>query len=282
MKIVVGLFLIGLIVTTSVGCTSSSNVSSSVSLMGVSDLSVCNGVSCSLKPLTENTYVTTILLALGDEADSQLVINGASSQLIGETVIRQSSPVEGPKILLVRDLQYNGEDPEDTLYIRDVLLKRYDVTYMDEPAGGLTADILKGYDIVWFNNPGHRMSSVVSHDALMNFSGAVIMQGDDLTQGAGFSMEDLTGLTNIDNGVYVACSDGNSYYHDNNLGEQYRVRLNPDSFPRVSSDTISFRYGNDIDNSVIAANASTEVLATAQGGPEVCTDDRPAIVRKIK
>ena len=249
--------------------------------MGVADLGVCNGVSCSLKPLTENTYVTTILLALGDEANSQLVINGASSQLIGETVIRQSSPVENPKILLVRDLHFNGEDPEDTLYIRDVILKRYDVTYMDEPAGGLTAEILNGFDIVWFNNPGHRMSSVISHDALMNFAGAVIMQGDDLTQGSGFSMEDLTGLKFVDNGEYVTCSDGKSYYHDNNLGEQFYVRLNPDSFPRVSSDTISFRYGNDIDDSVVATD-DTEVLATAQGGPEACTADRPAIVRKLK
>lgn len=282
MKNIVGLLLGGIALTTTIGCTSSSSASGSVQLLGNNDLAVCNGVSCSLKPLTENTYVTTILLALGDEANDQLVINGASSQLIGETVIRQSSPVENPKILLVRDLHFNGEDPEDTLYIRDVILKRYDVTYMDEPSGGLTAEILSGYDIVWFNNPGHMMSSVNSHNALMNFSGAVILQGDDLTQGSGFSMEDLTGLKNIDNGVYVSCSDGNSYYHDNNLGEQYRVRLNPDSFPRVTGDTIAFRYGNDIDNSAVAAADETEVLATAQGGPEACLDDRPAIVRKLK
>lgn len=41
------------------------------------DLGVCGGISCDLEPLTNKPAVTTILLALGDEADDQLVVNGA-------------------------------------------------------------------------------------------------------------------------------------------------------------------------------------------------------------
>jgi hypothetical protein len=281
MKSSIGSICGGLLLTIGlISCTNQGG-GNIASLDSVKDLNVCNGVSCSLKPLTDKAYVTTILLALGDEANQQLVINGGSSQLIGETVVRYSSPEENPKILLVRDLHFNGEDPEDTLYIKDVILQRYQVTYMEEPATGLTADMLQDYDVIWFNNPGHRMSSKATHDALMQFEGAVILQGDDLAQGSGFDMEDLTGLHFMDNGVNVVCSDGNTYYHDNNNGEQYRVTMNPDQFPRVSSDTIAFRYGNDIDLTRVASD-SVEIMATAQGGPEVCLDDQPAIVRRLK
>ena len=88
-------------------------------------LGVCSGVSCSLTPLTNKPAVTTILLALGDEANNQLVINGNSSQLIAETIIRYSSPVSNPKILVVQDHNIGGEDPEDTIYIVKNLLARY-------------------------------------------------------------------------------------------------------------------------------------------------------------
>lgn len=244
-------------------------------------LGVCNGISCDLDPLTDKPAVTTILIALGDEAESQLVVSGASSQLIAETVIRYSSPKNNPKILLVRDSNTGSEDPEDTEFIRR-LLSRYDVTFIQASSMGLTAEDLEGYDLIWFNNPGHPMANVESRDALMAFKGAVVLQGDDLARGggAGFSMTDLTGLTFVDNGTSVTC-DGKAWAIDNNTAEQYQVTLDVAKIPGADSNTIEFKYGNDIDNAV-AARADLEVLAYAKGSPSTCTERRPAIVRWTK
>lgn len=246
----------------------------------VDTLAVCNGVSCDLSPLTSKPAVTTILMAIGDEADDQLVVNGSSAQLIAETVIRYSSPKENPKILVVRDYRNGGEDPEDTYYVANNLLKRFDTHYLEEDANGLSASDLNGYDVVWFNNPGHVMGSVNSRDALLNFAGAVVLQGDDLSAGNGFSMESLTGLKFVDNGVSVKCNDGVSYPHNDNNGYRYRVALNSSKFGGVAS-SLQFEYGNDIDETVVA-RSGLEILATAKGGPSSCTSERPAIVRYLK
>lgn len=244
-------------------------------------LAVCDGgVSCDLDPLTDKPAVTTILMALGDEANDQLVVNGASAQLIAETIVRYTSPKMNPRILVVRDLKFNGEDPEDTTYVTDELLKRYTIVYQDEPIGGLTAKDLDGFDIIWFNNPGHPMSSKVTRDTLIAFPGGVIIQGDDLSQGVGFKLTELTGLNYIDNGAEVVCG-GKSYVHNNNVGEKYRVNLSALKFPQANDMAINFQYGNDIDLTSIAAN-KVEVMAVAKGGPSDCTQERPAIVRYLK
>ena len=125
------------------------------------------------------------------------------------------------------------------------------------------------------------MSLKASRDALIRFAGGVVLQGDDLTIGSNFSMEELTGLKHLDNGTSVKCSDGKTYAHDNNNGESFRVTLDTTKIPGADSAPISFRYGNDIDNSV-PARPDLEILATAQGGPEVCTESRPVVVRYFK
>lgn len=241
---------------------------------------VCNGISCELTPLTNRPAVTTILLALGDQVNSQLVVNGVSSQLIAESVVRYSTPKENPRILVVRDLNYAGEDPEDPVYLVSVLLSRYNVTVLDEPATGITAAHLVGYDLVWFNNPGRPMSLNSTYQTLLSFSGAIVLQGDDLTRGLNFSMESLTGLRHIDNGSYVTCN-GVNLLHDDNGGDQYRVVVDPNRIAGFNAQNINFRYGNDIDNSVVVG-AGVEVLASAYGGPSSCTQARPTITRRLK
>lgn len=243
-------------------------------------LGVCEGISCDLTPLTEKPAVTTILMALGDEANSQLVVAGASSQLIAETVVRYSSDKANPRILLVRDSNAGSEDPEDTHYVADVLLARYDVDYMEESSDGLSDSDLMGYDVVWFNNPGYAMGNSSSRDALLNFSGGVVLQGDDLSRGVNFDIHELTGIRYVDNGTSVVCN-GNTYAHDNNLGYQYRVGLNPNKIPGVSHSTLQFLYGNDIDLTA-PVRQDLEILATAIGGGPDCTEERPAIVRYLK
>jgi hypothetical protein len=249
----------------------------------IGSLGVCNGISCDLDPLTARPAVTTILMALGDEADSQLVVNGASSQLIAETVVRYTSPKQDPSILVVQDSLQNGESPEDTQYLLNVLLARYRVDFLVEPSAGLELSDIDQYDIVWFNNPGSAMGTEAARDALLAFSGGVVLQGDDLARGRNFSVEALTGLTYVDNGTHVTCSDGVTYHHDNNLDHQFRVRLNPEKIPGAHASTIEFRYGNDIDLTVPSpVQPNLEILASAQGGPAACVEDRPAIVRYIK
>ncbi|MGE4131799.1 MAG: hypothetical protein AB7F86_09170 [Bdellovibrionales bacterium] len=240
----------------------------------------CGEISCELTPLTEKPATTTILLALGDEVNKKLVGNPVSNQFLVESVIRLSSPVTNPKILIVRAKDTQGEDPEDTLYIQDLLL-RYQSQVIDEPANGLTPNHLQGYDLIWFNNPGYPHSLEKTYQTLLAFDGAIVLQGDDMAWSTkGFSVSALTGLEFIDNGTRVVCG-GQSYPHDNNQGEQYRVKLDPSHIQGLDQATIEFRYGNDIDNTRVTS-AHVEVLATALGGPAPCIDERPVVVRHYR
>ncbi len=238
---------------------------------------LCGTQSCSLNPLTLKPAVTTILLALGDEANNQLVGNPVSNQYLAETVIRFSSPKVNPKLLIVRAFANNGEDPEDTVYVQN-LLSRYSADLIDEPASGLLPADVANYDLIWFNNPGYPFSSQVSFDTLLTFGGGIVLQGDDLSRSDTFSLTPLTGLKYIDNGTSVKCG-GVNYPHDNNGGEQYRVSLNPAKIQGIDASAIHFRYGNDIDNTEIV-DPSIEVLAVAVGGPASCVEERPTVVRR--
>lgn len=238
-----------------------------------------NSTPCDLVPLVDKAGVVTILLALGDQVGSQLVVKGASSQLIAETMVRYASPVVNPKILVVKDLNNQGESAYDTSYIAEVLLGRYNTTYIEEPQGGLSEADVAGYDLVWFNNPGHPMGSIQSRDTLIAFKGGVILSGDDLSRGSNFDLSALTGLTYVNNGTEVVCN-GHSYPHDNNGGYQYSVAIDGAKIPGVESSVLDFSYGNDIDLSIAAA--SVEVIASAVGGGPDCTESRPVIVRYEK
>lgn len=253
-------------------------------ISNLGSLGVCSGVSCDLTPLTATPAVVTILMALGDQANSQLVVKGASAQLIAETVVRYASPENDPKVLLVKDRARGTESASDSDYAKDVLLARYQVTQIEEPVGGLLDSDVSGYDLIWFNNPGTPMGLAVSRDTLIRFRGGVIMQGDDLahgsTSGTAFSMEALTGLRFIDNGTDVTCA-GVKYNHNDNNGEKFRVSLDPTKIPGANAATIAFEYGNDIDTTEVS-RPGLEVVAYAQGGPAACTEKRPAIVRYLK
>lgn len=242
----------------------------------------CQGISCELTPLTNKPAVSTILLTLGDKSNSSLVINGASSQLIAETMIRSSSPVNNPKILAVFDNKNGGEDIEDISYVTDVLLSRYNVSVLHTST--LSANDVHGYDLIWYNNPGHPMGSKQTLETLLAFPGGIILQGDDLSRGVedgkSFSLEALTGLKYLDNGTNVVC-DGKSFGHDNNSGYKYRVSLDSSRIQGENASVLNFQYGNDIDRTSVLA-PDLEVIATAVGGAENCTDQRPAIVRRYK
>ena len=232
-----------------------------------------------ITPLVKKAGVVTILLALGDQIDNQLVIQGLSSQLIAQTAVRYASPKANPKILVVKDSNTQGESAYDTTFIANELLERYEADVLTISSSGLRPQQVEGYDLVWFNNPGHPMGSVRSRDTLLSFKGGVVLSGDDLSRGTNFSLEALTGLRYVDNGVKVICS-GREYQHDNNGGFQYGVSIVPNKFPGVPVDSLKFVYGNDIDN-VRVSSPNTEVIAYAVGGHSSCTDARPPITRRL-
>ena len=264
-----------IMLTTACGKVGFDQSSSSVGSLGV-----CAGISCDLTPLTTRPGVVTILMAIGDQVDSQLVVKAASSQLIAETVVRYASPKPSPRILVVIDAGAGSESKEDSVYVAKNLLARYDVRLITETSAGLSAADLNGYDLIWFNNPGAPMSNVRSRDALIAFKGGVIMQGDDLGYGVDFDNSALTGLKFLDNGTSVTCG-GTNYAIDNNAAYQYRVSLDATKIPGANASEIGFVYGNDIDNTV-PARADLEVLAQARGPVDSCSQTRPAIVRYLK
>lgn len=245
------------------------------------DLEVCQTASCTLDPIVQKPAVTLILLALGDEANDQLVVDGGSARLIAETVIRQTTPVKNPKILLLIDANRAGEDLEDSEYAFSELLKSYQVERLLEPAEGISIGQLTGYDLVWLNNPGHPMNSKATQDALLEFKGGVVMQGDDLSRGSDFSVTDLTHVKYEDNGVTAQCG-GEQVTIDNNQGGQYLISLDSKYFPKINNQQVKFVYGNDIDLVSFIDSHPVEVLASAAVNKEGCADSRPVVLRYFK
>ncbi len=230
-----------------------------------------------------------MLVAFGDLVEEKLVITEASSRLIAQNAVKYASPKVQPKILVVKDFNNQGESSYDTEYIAKILLANYlKVDVLNETSAGLKASDVEGYDLIWFNNPGHPMGSAKSMKVLMDFKGGVILSGDDLTRGSNFSLENLTGLKYIDNGASISCNGKNYSYDNNNVsGRRYQVKVADEFFPDMPLELKSFEYGNDIDNSSLSTLIDTktkiQVLAYANGAKGACEDNkRPVIVRYEK
>ena len=240
------------------------------------------GSACDLAPVAVRPGVVTILLALGDIAQDKLVIAERSAQLIAQNAVKFASPVNNPKILVVKDSGHHGETIGDTQFIASKLLAAYKADVLDEPASGLRAQDLVGYDLVWFNNPGFPMGLASTLKVLKEFKGGVILSGDDMSYGAGFKTESLTGLKNIDNGSSVSCN-GQTFNYDNNSAYKYQVTMEDKFLPGVDPSILSFEYGNDIDKTeLLKLDSQYEVLAYASGAKNTCKFKHPVIVRYLK
>jgi hypothetical protein len=242
------------------------------------DLTECNNE----ESVAKRSGVVTILLALGDMANGRVVIPTESAQIMALDAVQYASPVEQPRILLVKDFNHHGESPYDTEYIMNVLLSEYyEVDLINDTSAGLSLSDFEGYDLVWFNNPGYPMGSKKTMQSLLDFTGGVVLSGDDLARGNGFSTESLTGLKFHDNGVSAVCN-GRYYGHDNNYtnGSRYKVEITSDLFYDINDPLRFFEYGNDIDiTSVSTSRSNIEVLVSAEGS---CNSDMPVVVRYEK
>ncbi|MEZ4256353.1 MAG: VWA domain-containing protein [Polyangiales bacterium] len=222
----------------------------------------------------EPSRVVTILLSMSNPGIPREVAGKLAAQ-----ALEWASPVDHPRVLVVRDDNHHDEFAEDPLYVRDVLAELgYDVDFVDEPASGLTAKMLKGYDAVWFSNPGYPMDSESSKLVLLDFSasgGGVVMQGDDMAQswGLSFDVEPLTHLTYVDNGTSYC-----GVNIDNNRGQSYLVEIAGEGHPVVAGLTgVTFEYGDDIDASM-PRGEGVDVLAWATVSGLADCEPKPVIV----
>ncbi len=224
-------------------------------------------------PQQANGRIATILLTLSNPGITEQVAATLAKQAVDYV-----SPKPAPSVLMVLDDNHHGENANDPIYIQHLLEARgYQVTFMQEPAGGLRKADIGAHDVVWFSNPGYPMDDVRSVETLVEFSaagGGVVLQGDDMTwsMGQDFLMTPLTHLHNIDNGT-AACGE----LTDNNAGKAYDVTFDGPANPLTSGLAgTSFSYGDDIDQSTVEG-AGVQVLATARLSSGSCTVATPAI-----
>ncbi len=115
--------------------------------------------ACKIESKVSTPGVVTILLALGEIASDKASISEEAGRLIAINAVKFASPESQPKILVVRDSNHQGESQGDTEFIAQKLLRDYQTSVLLEPPTGLEPGDLSGYDLVWFNNPGHPMGS---------------------------------------------------------------------------------------------------------------------------
>jgi hypothetical protein len=209
--------------------------------------------------------VVTIVMAL---TDPRLTFTDPHFNQRGRLIeqsVQWVSPVDDPKVLLVLDdicADWSGEAQA----IR-AAMKRHgiSVTFLKEPAQGLTAQHLTGYDVVWFSNPALPVDdpqTIATLTAFTRQGGGLVLQGDDITQPSG--LEPLTRLHNISSGKYYC-----GQYIDDDRGNSYKVTVERTNHP-VTAELLgnAYYYGDDIDTSTLIPDAKATVLAwaTAAGG----------------
>jgi Mg-chelatase subunit ChlD len=202
-----------------------------------------------------------------------------AADLVRQAVDYVAPAAQAPRVLVVRDDGHHNEFKNDPLYIQAMLRARgYGVDFIEEPRGGLNPADLRGYQVVWFSNPGYPMDDQRSFETLMGFSasgGGVVMQGDDITwsMGRAFSLTPMTQLKFIDNGT-SACGVN---IDNNRSAAAYNVQFTSESHLLLGPNAgTKLSYGDDIDRS--AAEPAAQVLATATYQHDGCASASPVLV----
>ncbi len=169
-----------------------------------------------------------------------------------------------PRVLVVLDDNHGGEAPGDAAYIQQILTGLgFDSELEGEPEDGLTADMVAGFDVVWFTNPGRPVDDLATLVVLTDFvagGGSVVLSGDDMTHPVdGVPMSALTHLDHVGDGE-SACG----FVTDDNLGPGYRMDIEAIDHPAIAGiQGSALRYSDDIDHSV-QRNEGEQVLAWAR------------------
>ena len=231
-------------------------------------------------PLERNGNVATLLLTLSNPG-----IDRDVAKTLAANTVNWVSPVDEPRVLIVRDGNHHGEFKEDTRYVHDLLAESgFDITYQEEPLDGLTAADTGGYDVVWFSNPGYPPDDKASINALRAFSdagGGFVLQGDDTTWvwgDRGYSLTPVTGLVHQNNGTKFC----DRRIDNNDSGNRYHVMFEGETHPVIAGlEGAELLYGDDIDTS-FPAEQGEQVLAWANGadagGNIYCEKQVPVVV----
>jgi hypothetical protein len=234
---------------------------------------------------------SVILMAMKNEANGTRIDLGDA---LNKPFIRQAARWVSPKtialpssVLHVLDDNGQNEQNTDTSYVITELQNEFgaaNVTSIAEPALGLTAADVAGYDVIWFSNPGFPMDDASSYMRLMDhldFGGGLVIQGDDMAGPAiagpsgSLPMEAFSYLGYQDNGVSTCGLTTNG-----NTGANYRVTFTMEPISildglRGQSGT----YGNDIDHvGSTPLNLGVRILANASLTNGSCSYDAPAAV----
>jgi hypothetical protein len=219
-----------------------------------------NADACDRTSSVTSPGVVTILFTM-------MQIPQASATLILANAIKYASPSNNPKILFLKDFNTAGEDEGDPTYIKDTLLAGYRVTYKEIGAQGLMPSEIGDADIVMVSNPGYPLSNITTLNTLQRYNGGIILMGDDMSHGANFSVESLTGLHYYNNGTSMNCG-GQSYNYDNLQGYFYQIEMDAEFLPGVPAQYMNYSYGNDLDWSTPSSDVL--VLAWGSAAPGTC------------
>ncbi|TXD37300.1 VWA domain-containing protein [Lujinxingia vulgaris] len=206
-------------------------------------------------------------------------IERATAARIARNAVSWATPVFSPRVLVVRDRAHNEHYADDPLFITELLEEGgFDVTFINEPNGGLSNGILKDYDVVWFSNPDQPLSRKNTLLSLLKFAGdggGVILSGDDMTYSRfqSFPMTNLLHLEHESKGAYTC-----EQYTDRDEGGQWQVSLNATDHPVLAGvSQTSFAYGYSLDHAT-ALDRGEEVLASATFTDGTCEKTVPVIV----
>jgi len=181
------------------------------------------------------------------------------ARLIQQSV-RWVSPVVAPNVLVVLDDNSGPFVWDAQLVMSTLKMSGISAHFIQEPANGLAADQLKGFDVVWFSNPSQPVDDTQTIHALAAFvkqGGGVVLQGDDIAHGS-----EMSSLTRLQ---YV--SDGDHYcgqYINDDRGASYEIKVEKVNHPVITGLSGNlFYYGNDIDNTTVVSDPNAKVLAWA-------------------
>ena len=181
-----------------------------------------------------------------------------STALIERTVWAVRPYASPATVLVVRDNGDHGGD-DDTLALQEYMADvGHEVDLLNEPAGGLSADDLAGYQVVVFSSLESAIDDVASVEALLEFSGAgfgVVLHGQDIAQDVTSApLESLTRLRFVD--------DGRSDDDEDDDEDGHEVVMAPSSTFTADLPEMRFGYFGDIDTTEVAG-AGAEVVAVA-------------------
>lgn len=222
--------------------------------------SECNAVGACV-PVELPGKVVTMVMSLTNKRLANTDPRFRQRARLIENSVQWVSPVENPNVLVVLD-DACKDCSKEAKQIQSTLTKRgVSASLINEPARGLKAEDVEGFDVVWFTNPTAPVDDETTIQTLTEFAqsgGGVILQGDDITQPA--AMQVLTRLRNVSTGSHYC-----GRYISGNRGANYKVKIERTSHPIISSILgNTYYYGNDIDNSQLIADANATVLAWAQ------------------